>query len=151
MSNWHAEIQPRDSYRSKAKFIVVGWYEDEKSAYKLAEQAWDKKSRECWEKNNPPVVGFPASNDLDLTDDYFSWNVTTPSWLLHKDGTWHKSLCRLESAGKGFRWYQDLLPGEYKTREEAERILQNSSKPERFENYQEHLDSAAPPVSCKES
>lgn len=144
MSNWHEEIKEREFHgKPEGKWIVIGWYADEKEAYSTAETAWEKKQQEGWENQPKVTLAELAEGDGVLgVDDYFRWNVDTPHWFLHKNGTWHKMLC---ACGEGI-FGPNLMSGEYGSEESAREVLKRSSKPRQFENYQEHLQTAREPI-----
>jgi hypothetical protein len=129
---WHEEVKEH-SFHGKGEgwWYVVGWYLDEHAAFKIAEAAWEQRQQECWEKN---WNHNPTTQDLDIYDDYFGWNVTTPTWYLQEDGVWTKGGC--------YRFISKEL---------AEETLKKATKPDRFVNYQQHLDNAVEPWSCREN
>lgn len=152
-NNWTEEIIEHDTCLDpENRWIITGHYVDEKAAFKAAETAWEKRAQECSEQLNPG----PHSDDalslqmladgdgtITLYDDYFHWNVETPHWYLHRDGTWGKMIMKIKE-------FQNMS-GRYRSREDAEAALkQFPAKPPRFENYVEHLNSAEPPYVCKE-
>lgn len=155
MNNWHEEIQEREFHgKPQGKWVVTGWYQDEKEDYYTAEAAWEKKQQAGWDNRPEVTLAELAEGDgtLDMVDDYFRWNVMTPHWYLHKNRTWHKSLSTFEKGG--FPFGPNLMSGEYGSYELAEEALKNSSKPDRFENqyatnYQEHLQAADDPISLR--
>lgn len=139
LNSWHEKIEEREFHgKPQGKWVIEGWYEDEKEDFYIEETEWNKRSQEGWEKNGGII-------SLDIVDDYFSWNVTTPHWYLHDDGKWRKSLCA---------WFElnctKRMGGEFSSREAAEEALRNvTHRPKRFENYVEHLRNAAPPIWCR--
>ena len=150
-NNWYVKIEEREFHgKPEGKWIVSGWYQDEKEDYDAAKIAGEKKQQEGARDNRPEItLAELAEGDdiLDIVDDYFSWNVMTPHWYLHKNGTWHKLLATCKKGDFPFKL--GLMSGEYGTKELAEETLKNSPKPDRFENYQEHLQAADDPISCK--
>ncbi len=147
MNTWHQEVTEHTfDFKPEGKWIVKGWYEDEKASYQVAEAAWNKRQQDGWDAGITAVTVTSDSGEtfsLDIVDDYFHWNVETPHWYLHKDGTWGKLLCKLDEVSRPYS-------GEYLSEDQAEQHLANSQPPERFPDYSEHLRSAEPPISCGE-
>lgn len=148
---WCEKITEREFHgKPEGRWIITGWYWDERRAYYIAKAEWEKRQQEGWAKNPEPFPTLEqiASGEHNLlpADDYFHWNVETPHWYLHKNGTWHKLLCGDRQYGR----VDGFFDGEFPSRESAEEILRNTPlKPPRFERYQEHLDNAEPPISCR--
>jgi len=82
-----------------------------------------------------------GSITLDIVDDYFHWNVITPHWYLHLDGTWQKMICN--------EFDMKVMSGQYHRLQRAEQDMLNSTPPARFEGYEEHLQNAREPYSCR--
>jgi hypothetical protein len=152
MNNWHEEIKVHESFlEPAARWIIVGYYEDEVADYKTAEAAWELRQQQGWKTGpcNSPEDDARSLQELakcdyslDIIDDYFHWNVETPHWYLHNDGVWEKSLAKIREFSN--------MSGRYTSREAAEEALKNCMHiPQRFENYVEHLNNARPPISCK--
>lgn len=140
--DWFVKIEERANHlNSSEKWIVKGWYGEEHAAYRRAETAWEQKRAQGY-KDNPE----PPSNNLTLMHDEFCHNVDAPYWYLHVDGSWSKSL-------RQNREHPMIASGIFSSKERAEAMLAHVSslghKPAKFENYQEHLDGAPDPVSCK--
>jgi hypothetical protein len=93
---WHVEIKEDARHLWPGHWLISGWYQDEKDLYKKYEKEWENKRHEVWEKDAKPPVTLEelASGDLFMQygEDYFHWNVETPSWSMHRNGTWNKML-----------------------------------------------------------
>ena len=154
MNTWQEKIEERMFHdKHLGKWIITGWYEEEVIAFKAAQAAWEKKQYEGWEKNPQPAM-TEDSFTLDIVDDCFSWNVITPWWFQHSDGTWHKMLCHDTSLPD----WESGMPGEFPSLAAAEATVKNfPEKAPAFSTmfpgipYQEHLDSAEPPISTREN
>lgn len=141
--DWFVEIKERARHLWPGTWTVSGWHGDEHAAYKKAEIAWDQKQAQCFEENPRPPS---QDGSLDIIDDYFSWNVTTPHWSLHKDGLWYKGLKKDSDPEE-----HNKFSGVFLSKEAAEKVLADhpNSRPPKIENYQEELDNAAEPFFCK--
>lgn len=154
MSNtsWYQRIEEREFHgKPRGIWIITGWYEDEKTAYEIAETEWNRKQGESGISSEPiddisSLMKLAEDDDFMWmpVDDYFHWNVMTPHWYLHTDGTWNKLICKI---GKIRETPNSLMYGEYLSQEEAEAQLAKSRPPDRFDNYVEHLQNAAPPIN----
>ena len=134
-SDWFVKVEEREKHLWPGTFVVTGWYQDEKDAYKVAEAAWEKKRPPY----DPSRYADVPEGCLVLEDDHFSWIVETPWWFLHCDCVWRKTLM---SGAK-----QNQQTGVFPNREAAIQALNNASPaPARFANYVEHLQSARDPV-----
>jgi hypothetical protein len=96
---WHVEIEEQARHLWPEQWTISGYWEDEKRLYKKYEKEWDKRRQEVWDKkhaNKPPITLqelADGSGCLDMCgEDYFHWNVQTPSWSMHRNGTWQKML-----------------------------------------------------------
>ena len=99
------------------KWLVTGWYEDEKKDYYREEAKWNKARQEEWEREYPdgwqPTVLDDGSVNLSFSEDYFHWHVISWSWSLHADGSWQKMLVNDKNE----------FTGVYDSREAAETAL----------------------------
>ena len=128
---WHVEIEERPRHLWPDKWIVTGWYCDEKYAYKDAEYQWEQEQNKKWNEKNKDKPPPPLWGLLIGGDDYFYWHVETPGWSLHKDLTWHKMLINDKNE----------FTGVYDSYEEAVATLAKlPACPPKFENYEEHLN-----------
>ena len=125
---WHVEIEEQARHLWPGQFTITGWWEDEKRLYEKYEKEWDKRQQEAWDKkhaNKTPVTDDSLSLqalvegtvNLDLGgEDYFHWNVQTPGWSMHRNGSWQKMLIDMNDwRGKT----RDQYPGIYNGYEHA--------------------------------
>lgn len=147
-ANWIEEIEEREFHgKPEGKWIIQGWYEDEKEDFLREQIIWEEKQSLSWDILSE-YPDFLARSIFDMADDHFSWNVTTPTWFLHQDGTWNKSLSNHTSV------ITKLMYGEYESLEGAQkmimaldsRFLQRPRHPMKFKNYLEHLKNADEPT-----
>jgi len=113
---WHVEIKEEPRHLWPGQYTISGWWEDEKDLYKKLEKEWEDRRNTVWALTD-------SSGCLDMGgEDYFHWNVETPSWSLHKNGTWNKILINLDDwRGKDRSEY----PGIYNGYEHACKTLAN--------------------------
>lgn len=141
---WHTEIKEEPRHLWPGQWLIVGWWEDEKRLYDTAESIWeaeqDVRGRKHRFKHQAKIYieGMDAGNidldalandgTLDMWDDYYHWLVTTPSWMLLRNGTWSKSAAPSRETAV------------YYSYEEAIKALaKNTEIPARYENYRQHL------------
>ena len=141
---WHVEIKEEPRHLWPGQYTISGWYDHEKKAYKKAETEWEKRRQEVWDKSNDNALSLQqlaeGSDYICFGEDYFHWNVETPSWSLHKDGTWNKMLIKLDD-WPGNKSSRTEYPGVYASYEEACMTLgKNHNLPPKFEGYVKHLD-----------
>jgi len=91
---WHVEIKEEPRHLWAGQYTISGWYQDEKDLYKKYEKEWDDRRQKVWEKKPLPTLEelVDGAGLINYGEDYFHWNVETPSWSLHKNGTWQKML-----------------------------------------------------------
>lgn len=130
---WHVEIEEQARHLWPGQYTISGWYNNEKIAYNKAEKEWERRRQEVWDKKhgNKPLITLDMGGE-----DYFNWNVTTPLWSLHKDGTWNKMLVK-DCFKKGERI---TYPGIYTYEQACITLGQNHNLPQKFEGYDKHLN-----------
>lgn len=100
---WHVEIEEQARHLWPGQWTISGEWEDERSLYKKYEKEWEKRRDEAYKEKhaNKPVLSDEeclqelANGDYTLDmggEDYFHWNVQTPGWSMHRNGTWQKML-----------------------------------------------------------
>jgi len=100
---WHVEIEEQARHLWPGQWTISGYWEDEEALYKKYEKEWEKRRDEAWANKhaNEPVLTDEeclqklANGDetfIQYGEDYFSWNVQTPGWSMHRNGTWQKML-----------------------------------------------------------
>lgn len=102
---WHVEIHEDARHLWPGQWTISGWWEDEKHLREKYEKIWEDKRQEAWDKKyaahkskvNDDALSLQALTDGDgilynCGEDYFHWNVVTPSWSMHRNGTWNKML-----------------------------------------------------------
>ncbi len=128
---WHVEIHEEARHLWPGQWTISGHWEDEKSLYKKYEKIWEDKRDEAWRKKNEgkPILTDAetlqqlANSDepfIQYGEDYFHWNVETPGWSMHRNGTWMKMLIDTNDwKGKT----RDQYPGIYNSYEHACKTL----------------------------
>lgn len=130
---WHVEIEEQARHLWPGQWTISGYWEDEKRLYNKYEKEWDKRRQEVWDKKhkNEPVLSDMeclqklADGDgmfLNYGEDYFHWNVETPSWSMHRNGAWMKMLIDMNDWKRKTR---DQYPGIYNNYEHACKTLGN--------------------------
>lgn len=148
---WHVEIKEEPRHLWAGQWTIHGYWQDEKDLYNKYEKEWDKRCQEAWKKKYPKPSDDPNSLQalvdggcLDIGgEDYFHWNVETPGWSMHRNGSWRKMLIDMDDwKGKT----RDQYPGIYNSYEHACKTLGDYSdlKAPRFAlgeltNYEKHL------------
>jgi hypothetical protein len=115
---WHVEINEEPRHLWPGQWTIHGYWEDEKDLYKKYEKQWnDRRQEACEKKCHAIAVGDFFSTE---GEDYFNWNVETPGWSMHRDGTWQKMLIDMNDwKGKT----RDEYPGIYNSYEHACKTL----------------------------
>jgi hypothetical protein len=120
---WHIEIKEDARHLWPGQWLISGYWEDEKNLYKEYELEWERRCQEAWDKKYPN--GFSLEQiTLNSTEgeDYFHWNVETPSWSMHRNGSWQKMLIDMNDwKGKT----RDQYPGIFNSYEHACKTLAN--------------------------
>lgn len=140
---WHVEIEEEARHLWPGQWTIHGYWEDEKKLYKKYESEWELRCQKAWDEKYPN--GGPSLN-LGLystqSEDYFHWNVETPGWSMHRDGSWQKMFIDMNDwKGKT----RDQYPGIYNSYEHACKTLANNNKfaPRfaigEFTDYEKHL------------
>lgn len=139
---WHVEIKEQARHLWPGQYTISGWWQDEKDLYNKYEKEWDKRRQEVWDKKwgawKKQSLQELADGSATLMggEDYFHWNVETPSWSLHKDGTWNKMLVK-DWLTRGERI---TYPGIYTYEQACITLGQNHNLPQKFEGYDKHLN-----------
>lgn len=137
---WHVEINEEPRHLWPGQYLISGWYKHEKESYTKAEKEWEKRLDEAYAKKRAVTLQELADGiNLNIGgEDYFHWNVETPGWSLHKDGTWNKMLINLNDwRGKERVEY----PGVYGSYKEACATLgMGHDLPQKFEGYEKYLN-----------
>lgn len=97
---WHVEIKEDARHLWPGQWLISGYWEDEKNLYNKYEKEWDKRRQEAWDKKHPKFNNDASclqaladgTIDLNCGEDYFHWNVETPGWSMHRNGSWQKML-----------------------------------------------------------
>jgi hypothetical protein len=100
---WQVKIYEDARHLWPGQWLISGEWQDERDLYKKYEKEWEKRRDEAWAKKHPPKPGGTdasslqalADGTIDLNmggEDYFHWNVQTPGWSMHRNGTWNKML-----------------------------------------------------------
>lgn len=130
---WHVEIHEEPRHLWPGQWTIHGHWEDEKNLYKKYEREWDKRRQDAWDKKYPRVTDDDANSLQALADgislemfnegeDYFHWNVETPGWSMHRNGSWQKMLINMDDwKGKT----RDQYPGIFNSYEHACKTLAN--------------------------
>ena len=142
---WHVEIHEEPRHLWPGQWTVSGHWEDEKRLYKKYEKIWEDRRQEAWEKKFPPNEKHDPSILFNVGEDYFHWNVQTPGWSMHRDGTWRKMLTPPDD-WLGREMTRDQYQGIYNSYEHACKTLGNycDLKAPRFRleeltDYEKHL------------
>lgn len=150
---WHVEIKEEARHLWPGQWTIYGYWQDEKDLYKKYEKVWEHLQQEAWDrkhgrKDTDDLLSLQkfAAADIDLNtggEDYFSWNVETPGWSMHRDGSWQKMLIDMnDRSGKT----RDQYPGIFNSYTAACKTLANycDLMAPRFAlgeltNYEKHL------------
>lgn len=98
---WHVEIKEEPRHLWSGQWTIYGYWGDEKHLYNEYEKEWEKRRDEAWKKKHPNPITDDMLSLQTLADggcldifgeDYFHWNVQTPGWSMHRNGTWQKML-----------------------------------------------------------
>lgn len=124
---WHVEIKEEPRHLWPGQWTIYGHWQDEKDLYKKYEKEWDKRRQEEWDKKRPtpPILQSLADGgDIFICqgEDYFNWNVETPGWSMHRNGSWQKMLIDMND-WKGRT--RDQYPGIFNSYEHACKTLAN--------------------------
>lgn len=148
---WHVGIKEDARHLWPNQWLINGYWEDEKRLYEKYQKVWEERRQAVWDrkqaekKNAPPPTLEQLAEGLDLStggENCFSWNVVTPGWSMHRDGTWHQMLVG-EDMGRGLS--RDQYPGIYNSYEEACKTLASfHAKAPRYTDrysgtYEQHL------------
>lgn len=126
---WHVEIKEEPRHLWAGQWTIRGYWQDEKSLYEKYKNKWEERCQEAWDKKYPKTTDNAqiSANFDDMFDgweDYFHWNVQTPGWLMHRDGSWQKMLSPKDNwLGKGL--VRDQYPGIFNSYEHACKTLGN--------------------------
>lgn len=134
---WHVEIEEEPRHLWPGQYTIKGWYEHEKRVYDKSEKEWEIRLIEAWRKKreNKPLITDGVFEQEG--EDYFSWNAITPSWCLHKDGTWNKALINLDD----WRYKKRVdYPGIYTYEQAITTLGMSPNLPLKFEGYDKYLD-----------
>jgi len=126
---WHVEIKEDDPrHLWPGQWIIQ---QDEKDLYNKYEKEWYKRRQEDWDKkhhknidNTFVIQPKTSTNSLYLQEgeDYFHWNVESPGWLMHRNGSWQKMLINMDY---GTVKTTDQYPGIFNSYEHACKTLAN--------------------------
>lgn len=126
---WHVEIKEEPRHLWPGQWTIGGHWEDEKNLYNKYKEEWEKRCQEAWDRKFPSkatddLLSLQALADGDSWfnqgEDYFHWNVQTPGWSMHRNGTWRKMLIDMDDwKGKT----RDQYPGIYNSYEDACKTL----------------------------
>ncbi len=98
---WHVGIKEDARHLWPGQWLISGYWEDEKRLYEKYEKEWEKRRDEVWQKkygkwkSDAEALQQLANGDgilYNCGEDYFHWNVETPGWSMHRNGTWNKML-----------------------------------------------------------
>jgi hypothetical protein len=130
---WHVEIKEEPRHLWPGQWTIHGYWQDERDLYKKYEKQWEERRQEAWDKKYPKATGDDALSLQALAngdffsnegEDYFHWNVETPGWSMHRDGSWQKMLVPRDNwLGKGMT--RDQYPGIFNSYEHACKTLAN--------------------------
>ena len=140
---WHVEIHEEPRHLWPGQWTIHGHWEDEKTLYKKYEKEWEKRRQEAWDKR-PPEPAVVEGYVLNIGgEDYFHWNVETPGWSMHRNGSWQKMLVDMDDWKDKTR---DQYPGIFNSYAHACKTLADYSDllaPRfslgEFGNYEKHL------------
>lgn len=149
---WHVEIKEEPRHLWPGQWTISGYWQDEKDLYNKYEKEWENRRQEAWDKKHPAIAASSdaaalqtiAQGDIFLQEgeDYFRWNVETPGWSMHRNGSWQKMLIDMNDwAGKT----RDQYPGIFNSYEYACKTLADySDLAPRFalgelKDYEKHL------------
>lgn len=130
---WHVEIHEEARHLCPGQWTISGSWEDEKRLYAKYEKQWEKRRQEVWDKKHSrkeatdDALSLQALADGSYSlntggEDYFHWNVETPGWSMHRNGSWRKMLIDLDDwKGKT----RDQYPGIFNSYEHACKTLAN--------------------------
>lgn len=125
---WHVEIAEEARHLWPGQWTISGYWQDEKNLYNKYEKEWEKRRQEAQDKK-PPVdlqTMVMSSPEFFSTagEDYFHWNVQTPGWSMHRNGSWQKMLIDMNNwTGKT----RDQYPGIFNSYEHACKTLADYS------------------------
>jgi hypothetical protein len=137
---WHVRIKEEPRHLWPGQWTIHGYWEDEERLYKKYEKIWEDRRQEAWDKKHPKralddvmsLQELAEGITLDIGgEDYFHWNVQTPGWSMHRNGTWQKMLVDmnewLDNARKapGQLNKREDYPGIYNSYEHACKTLAN--------------------------
>lgn len=135
---WHVEIEEEARHLWPGQYTISGWYQHEKDLYEKYEEEWEKRRDEAWKKKHEGKQ-YSIIDTLNLYgEDYFNWNVSTPSWCLHRDGTWHKMLVEWDDRRDGLD--RSEYPGIYTYEKACLTLGKFNNLPPKFVGYEKHLD-----------
>lgn len=125
---WHVEIHEEPRHLWPKQWTIGGFWEDEKTLYKKYEKEWEDRRQEAWDKKHPRKTDEENSLQslatewcwLSEGEDYFHWNVETPGWSMHRNGSWRKMLIDMDDwTGKT----RDQYPGIFNSYDHACKTL----------------------------
>jgi len=136
---WHVEIKESARHLWPGQWTIYGYWDDEKNLYKKYEKIWDDRRQEAWDKKHPRKYLTDAellqalADGFDLFcnegEDYFHWNVESPGWSMHRNGSWQKMLVPindwLDNARNKHINERSEYPGIYNSYEHACKTLAN--------------------------
>lgn len=130
---WHVEIHEQPRHLWPGQWTISGYWEDEKALYKKYEKEWEKRRQKAWDKKHPAIAASADAARLQTIaqgdifnmegEDYFHWNVQTPGWFMHRNGSWQKALVPMDTWGKGMT--RDQYPGIFNSYGHACKTLSN--------------------------
>ena len=123
---WHVEIEEEPRHLWPGQWTIHGYWQDEKDLYKKYEKEWDKRREEAREHPTHEAYLQIVAKGIFSTEgeDYFHWNVETPGWSMHRNGSWQKMLVDMNDwAGKT----RDQYPGIFNSYEHACKTLADSN------------------------
>lgn len=135
---WHVEIKEDVRHLCPGQWTIYGYWKDEKDLYEKYEKEWEDRRQEAQDKKPILCDRVPASDILSFSEDYFHWNVETPGWSMHRNGSWGKMLLDMNDWKDKTR---DQYPGIFNSYEHACKTLGNYCDllPPRFADYEKHL------------
>jgi hypothetical protein len=118
---WHVFIQEEPRHLWPGQWTIHGYWQDEKDLYTKYEKEWDNRRQEVWDKKHPALLETALLFQQE-GEDYFNWNVETPGWSMHRNGSWQKMLIDMDDwQGKT----RDQYPGIFTSYEHACKTLGN--------------------------